>query len=338
MAAPSLLEVSDLHVTYRSRGGDVPAVRGIDLTLDRGETLGLAGESGCGKSTVAAALLRLLPDNAAVSGQVLLDGEDVLAMKPGRLRAVRWSQAAIVFQGAMHALNPVRRVRWQIAEAIRLHAPSADRASNAKVDARVDALMRQVGLPVRRAESYPHELSGGQRQRVMIAMALACEPALLIADEPTTALDVMVQAQVLALLGSLRDELGLAMLLITHDLSVLAGACERIAVMYAGRVVEHGPAGPLMTDPRHPYTAALAAAFPTIGDSASRKAPRGLGGDPPDPARPPGGCPFHPRCPVVLDECSTRRVELWPAEPGRSAACVHVLGSEPREVGSWASR
>jgi peptide/nickel transport system ATP-binding protein len=337
MAGQPLLDVRDLRVTYRSRAGDVPAVRGVSFALDRGETLGLAGESGCGKSTVAAALLRLLPDTAVTSGEVLLDGEDVLAMKPGRLRAVRWSQAAIVFQGAMHALNPVRRVRWQIAEAIRLHAPAGQR-SDAKVDARVDALMAQVGLPVRRAESYPHELSGGQRQRVMIAMALACDPALLIADEPTTALDVMVQAQVLSLLGSLRDELGLAMLLITHDLSVLAGACERIAVMYAGRFVEQGPTGPLMGAPRHPYTAALAAAFPTIGDPGSRKAPRGLGGDPPDPARLPGGCPFHPRCPVALEECASRPVELWPAEPGHDAACVRVLGSEPREVGSWAGR
>ena len=275
MAETPLLDVRDLHVTYSTRAGDLPAVRGVDLELERGETVGIAGESGCGKSTIASALLRLLPEGTRTSGQVLLNGEDIMAMKPGRLRAVRWAGAAIVFQGAMHALNPVRRVRWQIAEAIRLHATvPAD-----QVDARVDSLMTKVGLPARRADSYPHELSGGQRQRVMIAMALACDPQLLIADEPTTALDVMVQAQVLALLQSLRAELGLAMILITHDLSVLADACERVAVMYAGRIVEQGPADVLMNDPKHPYTAALAGAFPTIGDQVSRKAPHGLGGE-----------------------------------------------------------
>jgi peptide/nickel transport system ATP-binding protein len=325
MAEVPLLDVRDLHVTYSTRAGDLPAVRGVDLVIERGQTVGIAGESGCGKSTVASALLRLLPEGTRTSGQILLSGEDVVRMKPGRLRAVRWAGAAIVFQGAMHALNPVRRVRWQIAEAIRLHAT----VPAAEVDSRVDDLMTKVGLPARRAESYPHELSGGQRQRVMIAMALACDPQLLIADEPTTALDVMVQAQVLTLLQSLRAELGLGMILITHDLSVLADACERVAVMYAGRIVEQGAAAALMKDPKHPYTAALAAAFPTIGDPASRKAPHGLGGDPPDPQQLPSGCPFHPRCAVALDRCATEPVELWAAGPDRSAACVHVAGAAP---------
>jgi peptide/nickel transport system ATP-binding protein len=332
-----LLEVRDLHVTYGTRSGDLPAVRGVDLQIDRGETLGIAGESGCGKSTVAAALLRLLPEGARTSGEVLLDGEDVLTMKPGRLRAVRWVGAAIVFQGAMHALNPVRRVRWQIAEAIQLHATS-DTSTASAVNKRVDELMGQVGLPVRRADSYPHELSGGQKQRVMIAMALACDPDLLIADEPTTALDVMVQAQVLTLLSDLRERLGLALILITHDLSVLFDVCERVAVMYAGRVVEQGPSEALMSTPQHPYTAALAAAFPTIGDRASRKAPQGLGGDPPDPQQLPTGCSFHPRCAVALPECTDRVMQLWPAGDGREAACVRVLGhgvqDEPARVGS----
>jgi peptide/nickel transport system ATP-binding protein len=327
-----LLEVRDLHVGYATRTGELPAVRGIDLRIDRGETLGIAGESGCGKSTVAAALLRLLPAGTRTTGVVLLDGEDILTMKPGRLRAVRWVGAAIVFQGAMHALNPVRRVRWQIGEAIRLHATGAA-SSASSVNARIDELMTQVGLPVRRADSYPHELSGGQKQRVMIAMALACDPDLLIADEPTTALDVMVQAQVLALLSDLRDRLGLAMMLITHDLSVLFDVCERVAVMYAGRIVEQGPSAELMADPKHPYTAALAAAFPTIGDPASRLAPQGLGGDPPDPQQLPSGCSFHPRCSVALPECSERPMQLWPAGEHREAACVRVL-DEPARVGS----
>ncbi len=330
----ALLEVRDLTVGYPSRVGVVPAVRGVDLTVDAGQTLGLAGESGCGKSTMAAAVLRLLPPGTRTSGSVLLEGEDVLTMKPGRLRAVRWTEAAIVFQGAMHALNPVRRVGDQIAEAIQLH----DKLSDRQAATRVSELLEQVGLPARRASSYPHELSGGQRQRVMIAMALACSPRLLIADEPTTALDVMVQAQVLALLEELRREFGLALLLITHDLSVLASTCERIAVMYAGRIVEEGPATRVFEAPAHPYTKALAEAFPTIGDRASRRNPHGLGGDPPDPRDLPGGCEFHPRCPVSVPVCPTLDVRLWPVGPhptsapapgspdpsGRRAACVHV--------------
>ena len=242
----------------------------------------------------------------------------------------------------MHALNPVRRVGDQIAEAIHLH----DKVTDKQAEARVGELLEQVGLPARRAGSYPHELSGGQRQRVMIAMALACSPRLLIADEPTTALDVMVQAQVLTLLEELRRELGLALLLITHDLSVLAATCERIAVMYAGRIVEEGPADRVFEAPAHPYTRALAEAFPTIGDTASRRNPHGLGGDPPDPRDLPSGCEFHPRCPVSIAVCPTLDVELWPAGaqstgapvPGspdpsrRRAACVHIRDGHPELV------
>jgi peptide/nickel transport system ATP-binding protein len=316
----SLLELRDLRITYRSEHRDVPAVRGIDLVVAPGETVGLAGESGCGKSTVAAAVLRLLPRDTLVEGEILLGGEDVMAMKPGRLRAVRWTTAAIVFQGALHSLNPVRRVGDQIAEAIRLHAERTD------VDRRVDELLDRVGLRTALARSYPHQLSGGQRQRVLIALALACEPDLLIADEPTTALDVMVQAQVLALLAELQRERHLAVVFITHDLSVLASTCERIVVMYAGRVVEHGPSADVLTSPAHPYTAALAGAFPTIGDPASRLQPAGLPGDPPDPTELPAGCPFRPRCAVAVASCADIDVALRPAGPDRAAACVHVGG------------
>ena len=195
----SLLELRDLHITYRSERGDVPAVRGVSLTIDPGETVGLAGESGCGKSTIAGAVLRLLPKQTLIGGQVLLDGEDVYQMKPGQLRAARWTSAAIVFQGALHALNPVQRVGKQIAEAILLHSSHSKQVATQ----RVGDLLERVGLPPHRARAYPHQLSGGQRQRVLIALALACEPKLLIADEPTTALDVMVQAQVLELLAEL---------------------------------------------------------------------------------------------------------------------------------------
>jgi peptide/nickel transport system ATP-binding protein len=319
MTAP-LLSVRDLHVTYRAGGGDVPAVRGVDFDLDRGETLGIAGESGCGKSTVAGALLRLLPGGTKVTGQVLLDGEDVLTLAPERLRAVRWTELAIVFQGALHTLNPVKRVGWQIEEAIRTHGLGHGRLQRE----RVKELLEVVGIPGRRIDDYPHQLSGGQRQRVLIALALACNPSVLIADEPTTALDVMVQAQVLRLLEELQRDLGLAMIFITHDLSTLAYVCKRLAVMYAGRVVEEGPSDQVFGGPSHPYTLALAAAFPVIGDPRYRMAPSGLGGDPPDPRLLPTGCSFHPRCASRREECSTTDVELWAAGPARRAACVLV--------------
>jgi peptide/nickel transport system ATP-binding protein len=314
-----LLSVRDLHVTYRSEGGLVPAVRGVSFDLAPGETFGLAGESGCGKSTIASALLKVLPPGTEVTGEVLLDGEDVLQMKPGRLRAVRWTEMSIVFQGALHALNPVQRVGDQIAEAIEVHRTAPD------AGARVAELLEVVGLPARRASDYPHQLSGGQRQRILIALALACNPRILIADEPTTALDVMVQAQVLELLERLQQELALSMIFITHDLSTLSYVCRRTAVMYAGRIIEEGLADEVFARPTHPYTAALAAAFPLIGDHSHRMKPSGLGGDPPDPRDIPSGCPFQPRCPVALAECTSAEVELWPAGEGRQAACIHVL-------------
>ena len=313
MSVP-LLEVDDLHVTYSSSRGPVPAVRGVSLRLEAGETLGLAGESGSGKSTMAMALLRLVPPGTTVTGSVTLSGEDVLAMKPGRLRAVRWAEAAVIFQGAQHVLNPVQRIRHQIREAVVTH-----NGTNKVAD-----LLEQVGIPRRRGDAYPHELSGGQKQRVMIAMALACDPQLLIADEPTTALDVMVQAQVLQLLSDLQRDRGLAMIFITHDLSVLSTVADRLAVMYAGRLVETGPAKEMLRGAKHPYTKALAAAFPTIGDPTSRMAPSGLAGDPPDPAAVPTGCPFHPRCPIAIGDCATIDVELSEISPGWEAACIRL--------------
>ena len=328
----SVLSVRDLTVTYPSKSGGVPAVRGVTFDIRKGEVLGLAGESGCGKSTIAGAILRLHAPSTSIEGTILLDGEDVLAMKPGRLRAVRWTGASMIFQGALHALNPVKRIGDQIAEAITIHQMATQ--GGAKV--RTGELLEQVGLPARRIDDYPHELSGGQKQRVMIAMALACGPSLVIADEPTTALDVMVQAQVLRLLRSLERDLGLAMLFITHDLSVLVEVSDRLAIMYAGKIIEEGSAKTVFSSPAHPYTKALAAAFPSIGDVRFRGKPAGLGGDPPDPQQVPSGCPFHPRCPVAWDDCSRIVPELWTAGDDRRAACLLVEGA-PATSGTDAS-
>jgi peptide/nickel transport system ATP-binding protein len=318
-----MLSVRDLRVTYHGHGGEVPAVRGVTFDLAKGDSLGLAGESGCGKSTLANAILRLLPSGTEVTGEIVLDGKDVLTLTPGGLRAARWTSGAIVFQGALHALNPVQTVGEQIAEPMLLHKTVADEKAASR---RVVELLGRVGLSAARADSYPHQLSGGQRQRVLIAMALACDPHLLIADEPTTALDLMVQAQVLALLDDLKEERELTLMFITHDLSVLTYACARIAVMYAGRIVEDGPAWEVFASAAHPYTRALAAAFPTIGDATSRMAPSGLGGDPPTPGDLPGGCPFHPRCPLAHEACLPVEPDLRDAGSGtgRSAACVLV--------------
>ncbi len=318
-----LLDVRDLAVTYHTGGESVRAVRGVDLTLDRGQSLGMAGESGSGKSTVALSLLRLLPASAATTGTVRFRGEDLLQANWARIRAVRWAGASVVFQGAMSALNPVRTVGEQIREPILLHSKVGERAARD----RTATLLDSVGVSARRARSYPHELSGGQRQRVMIAMALACDPDLIIADEPTTALDVIVQAQILALLTDLVRDSQIGMIMISHDLSVLAETCERLAVMYAGRIVEIGPSRELIAEPRHPYTRALSGAFPRIGDPASRLSPTGLAGDPPDLRSDIAGCAFAPRCPVVLDDCREHEIALWPADRSgsRESACIRVL-------------
>lgn len=266
----------EVRVSYRTPDGDeLVAVDGVTLHVPAGATVGLAGESGCGKTTLAMAVLRLLPRSARISGTVSLDGEDLAGMSFGRLRTVRWTEAAIVFQGAMHSLNPVRTVGHQIAEAIELHAPgrggrAPGNRPSAVTLARIDELLGLVDLPTTLSRSYPHELSGGQKQRVMIAMALACDPDVIIADEPTTALDVVVQAQVLDVLSGLVRSRGLTLIMISHDLAVLGAVCERIVVMRDGVIVEQGPASRILTDPRHEHTAELAAAFPVIGDPASR--------------------------------------------------------------------
>jgi len=321
LGSETLLDLRSLSVTYQTDEGPVPAVRGVDLTVRRGEVVGVAGESGCGKSTLASTVLRLQPATATVTGEVLVSGADVITMRWGELRALRWAGASIVFQGALHALNPVQSVGAQIGEPILIHEPGIE---DSEVTARISELLQQVGLSPSRAAMYPHQLSGGQRQRVMIAMALACRPALIVADEPTTALDVMVQAQVLGVLEKLVKDLDVGMMIISHDLSVLASSCDRIVVMYAGRVVEEGPAHAVFDRALHPYTAALSAAFPRVGDPAARFAPAGLAGDPPDPTSRPPGCSFAPRCPLAIEACREAEPELREIEPGRWAACIRV--------------
>jgi oligopeptide/dipeptide ABC transporter ATP-binding protein len=310
-----LLELDELHVWFDlGEGRELHAVQGVSLQLEPGQRLGLVGESGCGKTTTVLASLGLLPQTAAVAGRVLLNGEDILAGGEDSIRPHRWSDLAIVFQGAMNALNPVQTVESQIVEALELHGRASGRAARE----RAGELLEAVGIPRDRGARYPHEFSGGMRQRAAIAMALACDPSVLVADEPTTALDVMVQAQILELLDTLCRDFGLALLLVTHDLPVVAQLCDRAAVMYAGEIVEQGPVDALFHDPRHPYTRLLFAATPDLhGNGALVSIP----GSPPRLDRPLEGCPFQPRCDRAFDRCVAQRPLLRGLDGGREAAC-----------------
>jgi oligopeptide/dipeptide ABC transporter ATP-binding protein len=318
-----LLVVENLKTYFSLESGTVHAVDGVSFRLDQGEALGIAGESGCGKTTTALSLVRLLPANAKiVDGSIKLYGIDLVQKSDTALNRYRWREIAIVFQGAMNALNPVHRIRDQIAE------PLMQRLDVSEKDARRRAgeLLELVGIPKKRGIAYPHELSGGMRQRAVIAMALALRPAIVIGDEPTTALDVMVQAQILDLLEHLRQELGLSLILITHDLSVIAETCDRVLVMYAGRVAEEGSVNEVFRRPRHPYTQKLLSAFPNI--RADRRSLEVIPGAPPDLRRPPPGCRFAPRCDFAMPVCT----EVVPPEvtfDGVRVAChLYPPGSD----------
>ncbi len=314
MSVP-LLQVEDLHVWFDLQdGGELHAVQGVSFFLEPGERLGLVGESGCGKTTTALAIMGLLPPSASVSGRVLIDGEDILSGGESAMRPHRWVDVAIVFQGAMNALNPVRTIGDQIVETLELHG----RASGATARARTAELLESVGIPGSRAARYPHELSGGMRQRAAIAMALSCNPRVLIADEPTTALDVMVQAQILELLDALCRDFGLELVLVTHDLPVVAQLCDRCAVMYAGEIVERGPLDLLYHAPGHPYTRMLFAASPDL--SAQDEPVVSIPGAPPRLDRPIDGCPFRPRCDSAFAACAVRP-SLLPVAADHDAAC-----------------
>ncbi|MEJ2086516.1 MAG: ABC transporter ATP-binding protein [Acidobacteriota bacterium] len=297
-----ILALQDLTVSFPLGREWVPVVRDAGFGVRRGEFLGLVGESGSGKSITALSVLRLLPANARVdSGQVLLDGVDLLAVGEPEIRSVRGGRIGMIFQEPMTALNPVLTVGFQIAEAVRAHR----RTSRRDAAIAAERLMDRVAIPDARdrLKDYPHQLSGGQRQRVMIAMALAADPDILIADEPTTALDVTVQAQIIELLEELRRDLDLAILLITHDLGVVAESCTRVVVMYAGQVVEQGSAEQVFTEPAHPYTRGLLAAIPRLGRKSDTRRLPTIPGQVPEPERLPIGCAFHPRCPEVMEVC-----------------------------------
>jgi oligopeptide/dipeptide ABC transporter ATP-binding protein len=322
-----LLEVEDLRTYFSLEAGSVKAVDGVSFTLQYGEALGIAGESGCGKTTTALSLVRLLPANATIaSGSIRLMGIDLVPKTENAMRRYRWREISVVFQGAMNALNPVRRVRDQIAEPLQERLGQSREAAQK----RASELLELVGIPRKRGRAYPHELSGGMRQRAMIAMALACDPAIVIGDEPTTALDVMVQAQILELLEDLRHKLGLSLILITHDLSVIAETCDKVLIMYAGRVAEEGPVDEVVRRPRHPYTQKLLGAFPNI--AADRRALDVIPGSPPDLRNPPPGCRFAPRCPAVMPICT----EVVPPEltfDGVRVAChLYHAGGDGRPV------
>ena len=317
--------MKDLVIEFETSAGPVQAVRGASFQLEEGEAIGLAGESGCGKTTTALSIMRLLPYNGKIKGgSIRFRGRDLLKLSEPSVRKVRWKDISIVFQGAMNSLNPVQRIGKQIAEPILLHEDiEEDEAMS-----RVGDLLELVGISRSRLADYPHEFSGGMRQRAMIAMALACNPKLVIADEPVTALDVMIQAQILELLERLRRELHLSMILISHDLSVLAETCDRTAIMYAGKIVEMGSKLDVFTDPKHPYTQGLVGAFPDI--RGKRFMPESVPGDVPSLISPPPGCSFHPRCRFAFDRCKAAEPELAEVSPGRRAACF--LYPEVQEV------
>ncbi|CAN5720552.1 ABC transporter ATP-binding protein [soil metagenome] len=313
-----LLEVRDLRTHFHVMDGTVRAVDGISFSIGRGKTLGVVGESGCGKSVTALTIMRLLniPPAEIASGEVRFEGRDILALPEDEMRRLRGNEMAMIFQEPMTSLNPVFRVGDQVSEAVLYHMDVSKREA---ADRAVEAL-RKVGIahPERRARQYPHELSGGMRQRVMIAMALACEPKLLIADEPTTALDVTIQAQILELIRATQEETGAALMLITHDLGVVAEMVDEVMVMYAGRVVEHGTANEVLLDPRHPYTEGLLASIPSKGMRGQRL--NVIRGTVPNPLNMPAGCNFAPRCPYRFDPCDEHDPRLAASE-GRLVAC-----------------
>jgi peptide/nickel transport system ATP-binding protein len=321
MNTKPLLSVKDLNMVYKTRKGPVSAIDGVSFDLGWGEVMGLVGESGCGKTSIAMTLLRLLPENAFIqSGQVLLDNENIVLMNEREIQNLRWSRISMVFQAAMNALDPVYRVGDQILEAIQRHESDLPLLGARQ---RITRLFELVGIDPKMMERFPHEFSGGMRQRAVIAMALACNPSLVIADEPTTALDVIVQDQVLRELRMIQESLNMSMIYISHDIAVIAEVCEKIAVMYAGRIVELASTYDIFKHPHHPYTVALMSAFPSIKGPKTRLV--SLGGEPPDLLQPPNGCRFHPRCPFADEHCKNEPPPLQWRDLEHQVACWYPV-------------
>ena len=326
----ALLEVEDLQVSFGTRDGVVRAVAGASFAVDRGRTLGIVGESGSGKTVSALTVMGMTrAENTEVSGRILFDGVDLLQLPPHELERIRGPRIAMIFQDPLSSLHPLYRVGWQIAEAIRAHEDVSRREASERA---VEAL-RDVGVPSpeERVSSYPHELSGGMRQRVMIAMALVLDPDVLIADEPTTALDVTIQAQILELIAGLQKRRGTAVVLITHDLGVVAETADDVAVMYAGRVVERGSLRAVLGTPEHPYTWGLLQSLPRL-DGSGRERLRPIAGQPPSLIHVPSGCPFHPRCPYRFESCVDLEPPLLDSQPGHAVAC-HLPAAQRLRVG-----
>ncbi|MCA1587379.1 MAG: ABC transporter ATP-binding protein [Chloroflexi bacterium] len=313
-----LLEFDRVVMHYRIKAGEVSAVEDVSFTVHQGEAVGLVGESGCGKTSVALSLLRLLPANATyISGEIRLNGEDLLYLSPEEMRQRRWKDIAMVFQGAMNSWNPVYRVGDQIRETLDTHYRG--QMTYAEQRQHMERLFTAVGLPPAMLDRYPHEYSGGMRQRAVIAMALACSPELIIADEPTTALDVIVQDQILKELKRIQAEMGMSIIYISHDIAVIAEVTDSLGVMYAGKMVEFGPTAAVFARPRHPYAYLLLRSTPSITGPRRRLAP--LEGEPPDLLHPPSGCRFHPRCPFARENCVTDEPPLMDIGGGHSVAC-----------------
>jgi peptide/nickel transport system ATP-binding protein len=314
-----ILEVNGLVMHYRTKSGDVSAVDGVTFSLAQGEALGLVGESGCGKTSIAMTLIRLLAENAIIKGgEVLLGGVDVTKLSDEEMRKHRWADISMVFQGAMNAWNPVYKVGAQIMEALEQHVPDMTEPEGR---ARIAELFELVGLTPAMMDRYPHEFSGGMRQRAIIAMALSCNPKVIIADEPTTALDVIVQDQILKELKKVQTDLGMSIIYISHDVAVIAEVSDRIGVMYAGKLVELGPTDDVFPRPRHPYTYLLLSSTPSVKGPRRKLAP--LEGEPPNLLAPPSGCRFHPRCPFATEICVEEEPPNHDASPGHQVACWH---------------
>ena len=318
--ADNILEIKDLVIEYHTDDAVIHALNGVSLTVRRGETIGLVGETGAGKTTIAKSIMRILqvPPAKYCGGSIVFDGQDVLTLTEKEMRKIRGNKISMIFQDPMTALNPVQRIGDQIAEAVSLHNP----VKKAEAKLRAVEMLEMVGIPAERYGEYPHQFSGGMKQRVVIAMALACNPTMLLADEPTTALDVTIQAQVLEMMSELKEKFGTSVIMITHDLGIVAETCDSVAVVYAGEIIEYGTSEDIFDRTAHPYTVGLFNSLPQLDSTEPRLKP--INGLMPDPARLPTGCKFHDRCPYATDECSQQVPEVTEVSPGHLVKCLKV--------------